>query len=41
VIDGMVHLSDFSWDAGGCGSILSYFLEGDRIEVQILDIYAG
>ncbi len=39
-IDGMVHISDLSWDEKECEKILSDFKKGDKIKVKILDINA-
>lgn len=37
-IDGMVHISDLSWDENNCQSILDNVKKGDPIKVKILDI---
>ncbi len=37
-IDGMVHVSDLSWDEKECAEILKNFKKGDKIKVKILDI---
>ena len=37
-IDGMVHVSDLSWDEKECASILKDFKKGDKVKVKILDI---
>ncbi len=37
-IDGMVHVSDLSWDEKECASILSNFKKNDKVKVKILDI---
>ena len=37
-IDGMVHVSDLSWDEKECASILKNFKKGDKVKVKILDI---
>ena len=37
-IDGMVHVSDLSWDEQECNSILKNFKKGDKVKVKILDI---
>ncbi len=37
-IDGMVHVSDLSWDENECANILKDFKKGDKIKVKILDI---
>ena len=37
-IDGMVHVSDFSWDENECTSMLKDFKKGDKLQVKILDI---
>ncbi len=39
-IDGMVHISDLSWDENECEKILKDFKKGDKINVKILDINA-
>ena len=39
-IDGMVHISDLSWDEKECEKIISNFKKGDKIKVKILDINA-
>ena len=37
-IDGMVHVSDLSWDEKDCQKILDGFKKGDSIKVKILEI---
>tara|TARA_B100000700_G_scaffold112139_1_gene126197 strand:- start:57 stop:1766 length:1710 start_codon:yes stop_codon:yes gene_type:complete len=37
-IDGMVHVSDLSWDESKCAEILSSYKKGDKISVKILEI---
>ncbi len=37
-LDGMVHISDLSWDEKTCLKILSNFKKGDVVKVKILDI---
>ncbi len=37
-IDGMVHVSDLSWDENECASLLKDFKKGDSVKVKILDI---
>ena len=37
-IDGMVHVSDLSWNEKECAEMLSNFKKGDPINVKILDI---
>ena len=37
-IDGMVHVSDLSWDENECANILKDFKKGDKVKVKILDI---
>ncbi len=39
-IDGMVHISDLSWDEKECENILKNFKKGEKINVKILDINA-
>tara|TARA_B100000575_G_scaffold248604_1_gene214595 strand:+ start:5126 stop:6823 length:1698 start_codon:yes stop_codon:yes gene_type:complete len=39
-IDGMVHISDLSWDEKECESILKNFKKNDKVTVKILDINA-
>ena len=39
-IDGMVHISDLSWDEKECDKIIKEFKKGDKITVKILDINA-
>ncbi len=39
-IDGMVHISDLSWDESECETILKNFKKGDKLKVKILDINA-
>ncbi len=37
-IDGMVHVSDLSWDEKVCADMLNDFKKGDKVKVKILDI---
>ena len=37
-IDGMVHVSDLSWDESKCAEILSSYKKGEKISVKILEI---
>ena len=37
-IDGMVHVSDLSWDETRCQQILEGFKKGDKVKVKILEI---
>ncbi len=37
-IDGMVHVSDLSWNENECQSILENFKKGDKVKVKILEI---
>ncbi len=37
-IDGMVHVSDLSWDEKECQSILDNFKKGEKVKVKILEI---
>ena len=37
-IDGMVHVSDLSWDEKKCQSILETFKKGDKVKVKVLEI---
>ena len=37
-IDGMVHVSDMSWDEKNCQAILDNFKKGDKVKVKILEI---
>jgi len=37
-IDGMVHVSDLSWDEKECNEILKNFKKNDKVKVKILDI---
>ena len=37
-IDGMVHVSDLSWDEQECNSMLKNFKKSDKVKVKILDI---
>ena len=37
-IDGMVHVSDLSWDEKECQTMLKDFKKGDKLKVKILDI---
>ena len=39
-IDGMVHISDLSWDEKECESIIKNFKKGQKVNVKILDINA-
>jgi len=39
-IDGMVHISDLSWDEKECEVMIKNFKKGQKIEVKILDINA-
>ncbi len=39
-IDGMVHISDLSWDEKECENIIKSLKKGEKIEVKILDINA-
>ncbi len=39
-IDGMVHISDLSWDEKECETIIKNFKKGEKVEVKILDISA-
>jgi len=39
-IDGMVHVSDLSWDEKKCQEILEQFKRGDKVKVKILEINA-
>ena len=39
-IDGMVHISDLSWDEKECEAILKDFKKNDKVTVKILDINA-
>ena len=39
-IDGMVHISDLSWDEKECENIIKNFKKGDKVKVKILDINA-
>ncbi len=39
-IDGMVHISDLSWDEKECETIIKNFKKGDKVKVKILDINA-
>ena len=39
-IDGMVHISDLSWDEKECETKLNDFKKGDKVKVKILDINA-
>ena len=39
-IDGMVHISDLSWDEKECETILKNFKKGESVKVKILDINA-
>ncbi len=37
-IDGMVHISDLSWDEKECENIIKNFKKGETVKVKILDI---
>ena len=37
-IDGMVHVSDLSWDEQECASMLKKYKKNDKVKVKILDI---
>ena len=37
-IDGMVHISDLSWDEKECENIIKDFKKGENVKVKILDI---
>jgi small subunit ribosomal protein S1 len=37
-IDGMVHVSDLSWDEKKCQQTLEQFKKGDKVKVKILEI---
>ena len=37
-IDGMIHVSDLSWDEKECEKMLKDFRKGDKVKVKILDI---
>ena len=39
-IDGMVHISDLSWDEKECETIIKEFKKGEKVKVKILDINA-
>ena len=39
-IDGMVHISDLSWDEKECEKIIKNFNKGEKLKVKILDINA-
>ncbi len=39
-IDGMVHISDLSWDEKECEKIIKNFNKGEKVKVKILDINA-
>lgn len=39
-IDGMVHISDLSWDEKECETIIKDFKKGEKVKVKILDINA-
>ena len=39
-IDGMIHISDLSWDEKECEKIIKDFKKGEKIKVKILDINA-
>ncbi len=37
-IDGMIHISDLSWDEQECETMIKNFKKGDNVKVKILDI---
>ena len=37
-IDGMIHVSDLSWEEKECSEMLANFNKGDKVKVKILDI---
>ena len=37
-IDGMVHVSDLSWEEKECETMLKAFKKSDKVKVKILDI---
>ena len=37
-IDGMIHISDLSWDQTECANLLNNYKKGEKISVKILDI---
>ena len=37
-IDGMIHISDLSWDEKECETMIKNFKKGDNVKVKILDI---
>ena len=37
-IDGMVHISDLSWDENECENMIKNFKKGENVKVKILDI---
>ena len=39
-IDGMVHISDLSWEEKECENIIKNFKKGEKVKVKILDINA-
>jgi len=39
-IDGMVHVSDLSWDESECEKLIKNFKKGEKLNVKILDINA-
>ena len=39
-IDGMVHISDLSWDEKDCETMIKNFKKGEKVKVKILDINA-
>ena len=39
-IDGMVHISDLSWDEKECETMINNFKKGEKLKVKILDINA-
>ena len=39
-IDGMVHISDLSWEEKECETMIKSFKKGDKVTVKILDINA-
>ena len=40
-IDGMIHISDLSWNEDECSKKLSEYKKGDSVKVKILDIGCG
>ena len=39
-IDGMIHISDLSWDEKECETMIKNFKKGEKVSVKILDINA-